>query len=82
MQSSWQRFCVQDASVVVAAYNVKVDTIALLQTSNADEKALFGSSAKKVLSVVAFACVSPTVSDAHLFCSFVAAHIPSHITST
>jgi hypothetical protein len=59
-------FGVQDASVVVAAYNIKVDTIALLQTSNADEKALFGASAKKVLSVVAFACVSPTVPNALL----------------
>lgn len=40
--------------VVVSAYNIKVDTIALLQTSNEIERGLFETATPGVLSVVAF----------------------------
>lgn len=43
------------AGAEVAAYNVKVDTIALMQTSNAEERRLFDGASPAVLSVVAFA---------------------------
>lgn len=43
--------------MVVSAYNIKVDTIALLQTSNEIERGLFETATPGVLSVVAFSCV-------------------------
>jgi hypothetical protein len=47
---------VQD-SVRIAAFEAKLDTIAVMRTSRQDENDLLDSSNPKALSVVAFACV-------------------------
>lgn len=45
----------------VAAFVVKMDTIAVLQTSRKVESELFNSANPKLLSVIAFACAFPVL---------------------